>query len=277
MPSEPDPTGPPAGTALPAPAVPPSAYDEEYYRETCGDAAGWVDRRAVDGIYGWVVHELGIGPGTALADLGCGRGELVAAAALAGADRAIGIEYSPDALRLARDTLETHGVADRCELVLADVRGVPLDDASVDHVALLDVVEHLTADELGSALSEARRILRPGGSVLVHTMPNRLVYDRTYRVLRALWPTGRRWPKDPRREVEHRMHVGELSRRELADALDAAGFAAVDVRLGHVVWFDFVPSVRARRVLHAMDRVPALRPWTRNDLLARARCPGTAA
>ncbi|MCK9248567.1 MAG: class I SAM-dependent methyltransferase [Solirubrobacteraceae bacterium] len=260
-------------TDLTPPTVPPSAYDTAYYREACGDAAAWNDRRAVDGIYGWVVAELGLDATASLVDLGCGRGELVTGAALAGARRAVGVEYSPDALELARDTARTHGVQDRVELLQGDVRATGLADGAFDHAAMLDVVEHLTAAELHDALVEARRLLRPGGSIIVHTMPNRLVYDRTYRVLRALWPTGRRWPRDPRKRIEHEMHVGELSRRELRDALRAAGFVDVQARLGHVVWFDFVPSPGGRRVLHALDRIPPLRPWTRNDLLARAVAP----
>lgn len=258
---------------LTPPRVPASAYDEEYFREACGDAVAWDERRAVDGIYAWVVQTLGVGPETTLVDLGSGRGELVVAALLAGARQAIGVEYSPDAIRLAHDTATAHGVAERVEFHQADVRDVPLADALADHATMLDVVEHLTGPELAQALVEAGRVLRPGGTLLVHTMPNRLVYDRTYRAVRALWPRGRRWPLDPRKPIEHQMHVGELSARELRAALTAAGFDDVQVRHGDLHWFGFVPSAKARRLLAWADRLRPLHPLTRGNLLATARRP----
>lgn len=259
--------------ALSPPAVDPAVYDEEYFRTCCGDADAWEQRRDVDGIYAYALELLGVDASTTLVDLGSGRGELVVAALKRGAPRAIGVEYSPDAVRLAHDTASAHDLDDRAEFREGDIRATGLDPAIADRAAMLDVVEHLTGPELADALVEARRLLRPGGRILVHTMPNRLIYDATYRWLRRLWPRGRRWPADPRNEFEHAMHVGELSARQLEAALVTAGFADVDVRHGELVYFAFVPSRIAQRLLGALDRVPALRRLTRANLLATATRP----
>ena len=52
--------------------------------------------------------------------------------------------------------------------VVADLRDLPLDDASFDFVLCTEVLEHVS-DPL-RALQEIRRVLRPGGSVLI-TVP----------------------------------------------------------------------------------------------------------
>ena len=71
------------------------------------------------------------------------------------------------------------------ERLLADVRSIPLPDASVDQVLLVSTLEHVGADNAvygleakaadggaarHDALVELRRILRPGGNLLV-TVP----------------------------------------------------------------------------------------------------------
>ena len=52
--------------------------------------------------------------------------------------------------------------------VLGDAASLPLADARFDTVMMLDVLEHLPRPEL--ALAEARRVLRPGGRLLI-TIP----------------------------------------------------------------------------------------------------------
>jgi SAM-dependent methyltransferase len=49
-----------------------------------------------------------------------------------------------------------------------DIRALPLTDASVDLLLATDVIEHVDDDQ--KALSEIRRVLRPGGTALI-TVP----------------------------------------------------------------------------------------------------------
>jgi len=243
---------------LPDPTVDPSAYDESYYREWCAGYEEWVasDGRAVAGIYPGFLRRAGLRPGEVVIDLGTGRGELLAVAVEQGAARAHGVEYSADAVAMARRTIDAHGVADRAEVHLADARAVPLDDGIADLVCMVDVVEHLTPDELDRALGEARRVLKVGGRVVAHTMPNRLVYDVTYRLQRR-WPGRRSWPVDPRNDLERAMHVNEQTARSLRRSFEGAGFAT-EVALGEWIHTEHVPTPSATRLYHRLARLGPL-------------------
>ena len=252
---------------LPPAQVPPSVYDEEYYLSACLGHEEWAQSggREAAGIYAGVLARAELRPGEVVVDLGTGRGELPAVAVENGAARAYGIEYSDDAVGLARRTVEARGVADRVEILQADVRRVPLDDGIADLVTLIDVVEHLTPDELFPALTEARRLLRPGGRVLAHTMPNLTVYRRTYRLQRLL---HRGWPKDPRNEWEHRMHVNEQTCTSLRRVMWRVGFAELDVRVGEMVYAGFVPDEKARGLYYRLAARRLTRRFGMFDLWA---------
>src|SRR5439155_13981041 len=108
--------------------------------------------------------------GEGVLDAGCGRGEVLLACARAGAAVA-GIDYAQAAVDIARETL--HGVAG-AEVVRGSLTALPWPQQSFDRALCADVVEHLDPDEAAIALRELRRVLRPGGVLLVHTAPNRL-------------------------------------------------------------------------------------------------------
>ncbi len=255
-------------TSLPDPAVDPAAYTEDYYREWCAGYEEWVasDGTAVNGLYPGFLMRAGLQAGEVVVDLGTGRGELPAVAIELGASRAYGIEYSPDAVEMARTTLERHGVTDRAEVHLADARAIPLDDASADLVCMVDVVEHLTPDELSLALREAHRILEPGGRLVAHTMPNRLIYDVTYR-LQRLRPGRKHWPADPRIDLERVMHVNEQTMWSLRKAFQAAGFETT-VELGEWIHTEHVDERRAKRLYRRLAKLGPLAHFGVADLWA---------
>lgn len=53
----------------------------------------------------------------------------------------------------------------RVAFTVGDGRSLPVRDASVDHVLLVEVLHHVA--DADAVLSEAARVLRPGGSVLI--------------------------------------------------------------------------------------------------------------
>jgi hypothetical protein len=110
--------------------------------------------------------------------------------------------------------------------------------------------------------------MKPGGRLIVHTMPNRFIYTVTYRVLRWLWGLGR-WPADPRNQFERTMHVNELTLGELRRSLEVAGFHA-EARLGSWVYTDFVPNRVARRVYSVLAKLGPLAQFGVADLFAEA-------
>jgi len=261
---------------LPEPAVSREEYDREYYLECCAGADKWRESggRAPSGLYKGVLDLAGLRPGETVVDIGTGRGELVAVAIEQGAARATGVDYSPAAVELARETLAAHGSDERAAVVLADARAIPLNDGDADLVTLLDVVEHLSPEELRVALSEAFRLLRPGGRVFIHTMPNRLIYDVTYRIQRAMWPPRwRSWPAEPRAEVERTMHVNEQTVGSMRRVLRDAGFGGVRGQYGKWLHTSFVPSERARRLYPRLASRRLTAPLGACDLFAQAVKP----
>ena len=261
---------------LPNPVVPADLYDEAYYRTACAGYAEWTESEGVEvaGLYPGILAMAGLKPGAVFVDIGTGRGEMLAVAVERGAARAIGIEYSPAAVEMARKTLGAHGANNAAEVLLVDARSIPLPDDSVDLVTMVDVVEHLAHDELDLTLAEAFRILKPGGHVFVHTMPNRNIYDVTYRLQRLMTPgRRRRWPVDPRNDYERNMHVNEQTLRGLRRTLSDAGFRPARAWLGEMIYTDFVPDERARRLYKILAKTPMTARFGVCDLFARAIKP----
>ncbi|MDQ1705281.1 MAG: hypothetical protein QOF18_1647 [Frankiaceae bacterium] len=261
---------------IPAPAVDPDEYDEDYYLNCCGGFEAFTPSGGAKfaGMYPGALAKAGFKAGETVVDIGTGRGELLAVAVQQGAARAVGVEYAEAAVKLARSTIELHGVGERAEVILADARSVPIEDDFADLATMLDVVEHLTDAELARSLAEVKRLLRPGGRLFIHTFPTRTIYDVTYRGLRMLSRRRRRqWPADPRNDYEHRMHVNEQTRASLRRHLDQAGFDPVDVVLGGWIYTDFIPDERAKRVYHWLAKSRLTAPLGVSNLFATAVKP----
>jgi demethylmenaquinone methyltransferase/2-methoxy-6-polyprenyl-1,4-benzoquinol methylase len=107
-------------------------------------------------------------PGERVLDLGCGTGALAVLLARRGAEVS-GIDISPPMLSQAARRVREEGLEDR--VALRELGAVDLDtafpDASFDVVASTLVFSELSADEIEYTLAECRRILRPGGQLLI--------------------------------------------------------------------------------------------------------------
>jgi 2-polyprenyl-3-methyl-5-hydroxy-6-metoxy-1,4-benzoquinol methylase len=108
------------------------------------------------------------GEGRTLLDLGCNWGRWTIAAARAGW-RATGIDRGKKSVRAANRVAEQLGAG--VEYVLGDVRELPFPDTSFDAVFSYSVLQHLAKDDVRTVVAEIRRVLVPGGIVLIE-MPN---------------------------------------------------------------------------------------------------------
>ena len=109
-----------------------------------------------------VLTELADPAGRDVVDIGCGQGGLVRELSALGA-RVTGVEISEEMLGAARDRDGAAGAA----YAVGTAQALPLADASVDVAVFMRTLHHVPVDELAAALSEARRVLRPGGMVYV--------------------------------------------------------------------------------------------------------------
>lgn len=114
--------------------------------------------------YPRLVRSLELDEDSTVLDVPCGQGNVTEALARAvPRGRVIGLDLSNTMLRLARRRLDRAGLLDRATLLRANAQQLPLEDASVDAISACAGL-HLFPDPDG-AISEMRRVLRPGGRV----------------------------------------------------------------------------------------------------------------
>ena len=199
-------------------------------------------------------------------DLGCGDGMATSVATSVCARQPgrsisiIGFDWSMAALRQAKG----RGVP--VARASAEAPGLPLASGSVDVVIMSEIIEHLV--DTDAALAEARRVLAPGGWLLLSTPNLAAWYNRallaagvqplfTEVSLRGIY--GR-----PGHEVVGHLRV--FTRRALVGLLRANGFVDVEITGApyHDVPWPFKP----------LDRLLCRAPSLASILLAQARRPG---
>ncbi|MCS6800718.1 MAG: class I SAM-dependent methyltransferase [Chloroflexota bacterium] len=241
-------------------AIPPRAYDRAYYLVHMEGAADFV-RSGGAVLSPRLVYALELvehGPGQRILDLGCGRGEVAWHLARSGAD-VHAVDFSLDALAIVRQ-LDRNGDV---RLEAASATALPFRDETIDSVLMLDLVEHLYPDQLRASFREVLRVLRPGGRLVIHTMPNADYYRFGYPLYRALARlAGRTLPRDPRRRwYRGETHVNIQTPRRLRRALAEAGFPVVDV---------WLHPLTGGRLAKALGTLPGLKAVLCNDILAIA-------
>ena len=124
-------------------------------------------------------------------EVGCGSGELLRSLS-GGSSLAVGVDLSAAGLGIARG---------KALVACASAQALPFEDGSFDAVVAQHLIEHLIEPE--SALGEWRRVLRPGGRLVLVT-PN------------AAYP-------DPA-HFEDPTHVNLFTPASLREALEAGGY-----------------------------------------------------
>ena len=134
----------------------------EVYEGTLGSREfQQVSRRRIH----WMCAQVG---GPDVLDVGCSQGIASILLAREG-HRVIGIDREREAIRAARERLdqEETQVRERVEFRVGEGRAVGFPDGSFDAVLLGELLEHQL--DPGKLLAEARRVLRPGGRIVVTT------------------------------------------------------------------------------------------------------------
>ena len=190
-------------------------------------------------------------------DVGCGDGFATGVAARRNrAHRFVGLDWSAASLTRARE----HGLT----LLRAELdTGLPVKSGSVDVVVMSEVIEHLV--DTDSAMEEANRVLKPGGSLLLSTPNLAAWYNRGLLAL-GIQPVfsevslrsvfGR-----PGSQVAGHLHM--FTRRALIEFLAAYGLETVSARGAR---YHDVPAA-----LGPLDRLFCHWPSVASILLVQAR------
>ena len=240
--------------------VNPRLYTKKYFLDECegGDywERSWGQELNPRLAYAWDLAK--IQKGEKVLDVGCGRGEMLVRSALAGA-KAVGIDYSQEAVSLSRAAIYKNKLRAKAQAIWVSGKRLPFADDSFGVVFFLDVAEHLYPEELGEMLVEIRRVLKPDGRLVVHTAPNRDWLEGGYKYFtryanflasKLIWEpvfrTKLMYSKDPRNNIDKKVHVNEQSVESLRQSLKNSGFGKVDVwldssfrRINKGFWFQF--------------------------------------
>ena len=172
-----------------------SLMDRDYELQTHGaeDRHWWYRGRR--SVLERVIDELRLPARARILDAGCGSGRNMVDLAHHGT--VTGVELSGTSVALAR-------ARSAGEVIEGSVLEMPFESASFDFAVSLDVIEHL-ADDL-SALRELRRVVAPGGALLV-TVP------------------AYQWLWSGHDEINH--HHRRYTRRSLQGVAEQAGWETV--------------------------------------------------
>ncbi len=159
----------------------------------------------------------------AILDIGCGTGANLAM--INEEAEATGIDYSEAALKRCRERGLTR-------LAQADAGSLPFASDAFDGVLMMDVLYHRDVSDVGGALSEAKRILRPGGVLLANVPAYQWLYSTHDKAIH----TGHRF-----------------TRPELVSLLRSAGLEPIRATYWNSVLFPAIALLRLWRRREGSD------------------------
>ncbi len=115
-----------------------------------------------------VASKLGLQPGMALLDVGCGWGSFAIHAAKHYGVTVTGVTLSPSQAELAREKVAAAGCGEQVEIRVADYRELP--QVSFDAIASIGMSEHVGESQIDRYASTLHGLLRPGGVLLNHAI-----------------------------------------------------------------------------------------------------------
>ncbi len=127
----------------------------------------WITRGREQAFRGEQLDIAGVGEGQAVVDVGCGTGTLAIAAARRVGPRGsvVGIDPSPE--MVARATGKARRARVAVSFRAGAAQALPVADGTADVVLCTLVLHQLPGDALHVAFAEFRRVLKPGGRLLV--------------------------------------------------------------------------------------------------------------
>jgi len=240
----------------------------ELYEVWSGDSelgdelARSLEPRGVDWLFD-AFRALGPSPGDVVLDAGARDAKHAIRLVSELGVRAVALHPLPLHCELARERIAEAGLSDEIDVVEGALEALPFDDASFDWIWCRDVLVHVDA---AAGLTEAARVLRPGGALLAYvTLATESLEQRERAeltaalalrtldaavlesaageadlVLRSIDRLGSEWREAMIEEASWRaaddlLQLARLRRRE-AELVERHGAAAVDAAAGGLTW-----------------------------------------
>jgi len=221
------------------------------------------------------------GAGDVVLDLGCGSGRFAVWNLSSGA-HFIGVDTGTFFAAESRASLD---------LVVGDLRKLPLADGAVTKAYAIDVLEHLSPESLDAMLTEINRVLAPGGGLFIYTHVMQLsplapVLAAIAGVSRAIERVGladltvdRLRPTDHLNPLASRSHLDEVAARSGFSVDRFLYYTPILSRIAESVVVPLAAHMLARRRSTAAGvdasavreaRLEAKRTLARGGLLYRA-------
>jgi SAM-dependent methyltransferase len=201
-----------------------------------------------------VVAALPVSDAASVLDLGCGGGRQALELARRFGFSVIGVDPVPGSIKYAREELAratSNGVELRVRFDVGEARRVPVDDASIDLIWCRETMVLVT--DLPGAFIESRRVLAPGGRMLIHDTFG--TDDLQPGDAEALRPLGESFfsmlPDASSAGLPPRLY---LDPSELEAAFTSAGFRTEQVIDFRSEWGEYAQEARGepgRRLVHA--------------------------
>jgi ubiquinone/menaquinone biosynthesis C-methylase UbiE len=140
-----------------------------------------------------ILDGLGLQGGEQVLDMGCGRGAVLNAVArrlttgtVTGVDVWRSIDQSGNSAEATLANARAEGVADRVGLETGDMRTLPFADKTFDVVVSSLAIHNIRARaDRAAAVTEAMRVLKPGGRLAIADIRTTALYARTLQSLGA--------------------------------------------------------------------------------------------
>ncbi len=122
-------------------------------------------------------RKLALPSGSVVVDAGCGYGRVATTLNKKFGYQVVGVDLMSQRLPEASRFITEQGVEKGVELVRGNYCRLPLEDSSVSGIYTMETLVH--ADPLDAALSEFRRVLKPGGRLVLfeYSVPERASLD----------------------------------------------------------------------------------------------------
>lgn len=144
------------------------SYGKRWARLKATKSAQAKSRASMQSAHDALWEELMPREGMRVLDIGSGSGETVLAIAekVGSTGKAVGIDFSPEGIKLAKENAKKRGLESIAEFRQAHALELPFPDNSFDAV-ISECVVCLIQDKQ-KALNEKVRVLKPGGRVIMH-------------------------------------------------------------------------------------------------------------